>query len=204
MEIVSRLFAPPVHFEAWLVIGYVAVVLAGARLVEAAARLHFARARRYAEAGFAYVADADHYRCPEGERLERHAYDGANRLALYRARADICNACSRKAACTPHDEGRHIYRSLAAWAETDLGRFHQRLSLLLFTVAALLSGVGLLSWGGEPGTGLLLLALAASLSCLAYDLRAAWAHPAPDPDEARPHGRQSLPLLPGEAGDRDW
>jgi hypothetical protein len=79
-----------------------------------------------------------------------------------------------KASCTPHDEGRHIYRPLAAWAETDIGKFHSRLSLLMFTVGAVLSLVGMIRWGGQPGTGLLLLALGASLASICADLRAAW------------------------------
>ena len=32
-----------------------------------------------------------------------------------------CNACVLKAFCTPHDEGRHVYRSLAEFHETDVG-----------------------------------------------------------------------------------
>lgn len=167
MEPITLFLSLPVDLEAWLILGYVVVVLVGARVVEALARVHFGRARRYAEQGFDYDADGDHYQCPQGERLALHLVEPEGRLAVYRAPASSCNDCSLKASCTPHDEGRHIYRSLATWAETDVGRFHQRLSLLMVGVAAVLSVIGLVRWWAEPGTGLLLVALAASLASVA-------------------------------------
>ena len=91
-----------------------------------------------------------------------------------------------KASCTPHDEGRHIYRPLAAWAETDIGRFHRRLSLLMFGVGAVLSLVGLVRWGGQPGTGLLALALSVSLACVFCNLGAMWTPIPTDESEPRP------------------
>ena len=68
----TLLLSLPADLEVWLLLGYVIVVLAGARLTEALARVHFERARRYAERGFEYDADADHYHCPQGERLALH------------------------------------------------------------------------------------------------------------------------------------
>jgi hypothetical protein len=171
MDPVPPFLMLPVELEVWLVLGYVFSVLAGARLFEALARMHFDRARRYAEHGFEYVAEADHYQCPQGERLPLHLFDEGSRVAVYRAPASSCNGCPLKASCTPHDEGRHVYRSLAAWAETDIGRFHQRLSLLLFGIGGLLSLASLVWWAGQPGTALLLLALLANLSFLAWDVR---------------------------------
>src|SRR5947209_6617168 len=97
----------PADLEAWLVVGYALGVLVGARLFEVLARVHFERARRYAEQGFAYDRDGDHYECPQGERLSLHLLDEDNRLAVYRAPASRCNDCPRKASCTPHDGGRH-------------------------------------------------------------------------------------------------
>jgi len=177
MDPVSLLLSWPVELELWLILGYVVVVLAGARLAEVLAQIHFERARRYAERGFAYDADADHYHCPQGERLALHVVEPKSRLAVYRAPASSCNSCPLKASCTPHDEGRHLYRSLVAWAETDIGRFHRRLSLLMVGIGVIFSLGGLARWMGQPGTGLLLLALAASLASIARDLRAAWASP---------------------------
>lgn len=179
----AELLSLPVELEVWLVLGYVAVVLVGARLFEVLARGHFERARRYAERGFEYDADADHYHCPEGERLALHLVEPESRLAVYRAPASSCNGCARKALCTPHDEGRHLYRSLAAWAESDIGRFHRRVSLLMVGIGVLFSLGGLARWVGQPGTGLLMVAFMLSVACVARDLRAAWRGPQTDMDK---------------------
>jgi hypothetical protein len=154
----------PRDLEVWLLLGYAVTVLAGAHLTESLARMHFRRARRFAEEGFHYDADADHYHCPHGERLSLHLIDSDERVAVYRAPASTCATCPSKAACTPHDEGRQIYRPLAEWAETDVGRFHQWLSLLMAGSAAALSLIAVLRWAGSPGTGLLLLIFAMSLA----------------------------------------
>jgi hypothetical protein len=171
VDTMLRFLFVPVEWESWLIVAYVAVVLATARLFEMLARGHFERARRHAEQGFEYEADEDHYRCPEGERLSLHLRDEPRRLAIYRAPARRCNECALKASCTPHDEGRHVYRSLAAWAETDLGRFHRWLSLLMFAVGATLSIAGLGRWWGQAGAGSLFLTLVMSLASLSRDLR---------------------------------
>lgn len=161
----------PAELENWLILAYVVIVLGTARLFEILARGHFERAHRLAERGFEYIADEDHYRCPEGERLSLHLRDEPRRLAVYRASSGRCNNCVLKASCTPHDEGRHIYRSLALWAETDVGRFHQRLSLLMFAAGAALSAAGLGRWWGQAGAGALLLALVMSLASLVREMK---------------------------------
>ena len=164
MNRLDLLFSPPTDLEAWLLLGYAVTVLAGARVTEALARTHFRRARRFAERGFVYDADADHYHCPHGERLSLHVIDSDERVAVYRAPASSCAECPSKAACTPHDEGRHMYRPLAEWAETDVGRFHQWLSLLMAGSATALSLIALVRWAGRPGTGLLALVFVVSLA----------------------------------------
>jgi hypothetical protein len=175
VDTITLFLSLPADLEVWLILGYVVVVLGGARFSELLARLHFERARRYAESGFEYDADADHYQCPEGERLTLHLVEQESRLAVYRAPASSCNDCPRKASCTPHEEGRHLYRPLATWAETDIGRFHRRLSLLMIGIGLIFSLLALIRWLGQPGTGLLLVALTLSLVSMRRDLRAAWA-----------------------------
>jgi hypothetical protein len=160
LELLTRL---PADLEVWLLLGYAVTVLAGARLTEALARTHFRRARRFAEQAFRYDKDADHYHCPHGERLSLHVIDPAERVAVYRAPAPSCADCPSKVACTPHDEGRHIYRPLAAWTETDVGWFHQWLSLCMTGSATALSLVAIMRWAGRPGTGLLVLVCGVSL-----------------------------------------
>jgi hypothetical protein len=174
MNVQDALLSLPVDLEVSLLLGYAIVVLAGARLMARLAWGHFERARRYGEDGFHYDADADHYHCPRGERLALHLVDSQERVAVYRAPASACGGCPEKARCTPHDEGRHIYRPLAAWTETDVGRFHQWLSLLMAASAAALSLVALLEWAGRPGTGLLIVALLAAACAAVRDARSVW------------------------------
>jgi hypothetical protein len=169
----AGLFTLPADLEVWLLLGYAAVVLAGARATEVLARVHFARARRLAESGFCYDADADHYECPQGERLPLHVIDDYRRVAVYRAPAASCAACPAKAACTPHDEGRHVYRPLAEWAETDVGRFHQWLAVLMTGSVTVVGMAALVRWAGRPGTGLLVVAFVAAAGALVRDWRSA-------------------------------
>ena len=171
MNELERLTGLPADLEVWLLLGYAIMVLAGARLTEALARTHFRRARRSAEHGFRYDVDADHYQCPHGERLSLHVIDSDERVAVYRAPASSCADCPSKATCTPHDEGRHIYRPLAEWAETDVGRFHQWLSVVMAGSATALSLVAIVRWAGRPGTGLLVLVFVVSLAVAWRDAR---------------------------------
>jgi hypothetical protein len=174
MNVPDALLSLPADLEVSLLLGYAILVLAGARLTERLARAHFERARRYSESGFDYDAGADHYHCPQGERLALHLIDPQERVAVYRAPASSCAGCPEKARCTPHDAGRHIYRPLAAWTETDVGRFHQWQSLIMAASAAALSLVALLEWAGRPGTGLLLLALVTAALVAVRDARSVW------------------------------
>ena len=75
--------SPPADIELWIVLFYVAAVLAGARIVEALARAHFARALRYGQHGFEYVEAHDAYRCPQGEYLSLHDVQQDARFAVY-------------------------------------------------------------------------------------------------------------------------
>jgi hypothetical protein len=174
MNVEDALLSLPANLEESLLLGYTIVVLAGARLMERMARIHFERARRYSEHGFHYDADADHYHCPEGERLALHQINPQERVAVYRAPASTCAGCPKKSRCTPHDEGRYIYRPLAAWTETDVGRFHQWLSLLMAASALALSLMTFLHWAGQPGTGLLVIALIAAMQVAVTDAHSVW------------------------------
>ena len=167
----SVLLSLPAALELWITLAYVTAILAAARVTEGLARLHFGRARRYSEQGFTYHEGWNHYRCPAGENLTFQAVDAPTRLAVYRAPASACRGCPLKRDCTPHEEARAIFRSLADWAETDMGWFHRGLSLLMFGAGSLLCANRLWWWGGEPGTGLLVLALLACLACLSRELR---------------------------------
>lgn len=168
MPAVRLMFDVPADLELWLVLAYVMIVFVGARVIEALARAHLARATGHGDEGFQYREDEDRYHCPGGERLALHSIEPAWQLAVYQALPHQCESCHRKSACAPHGYGRRIYRSLATWAETDVGRFHGRLSLLMFAAGGVLTAVGLWKWSGRPGTGYLLLALLASSSGVSW------------------------------------
>jgi hypothetical protein len=147
-------------------------VVVGAWVLDRVGRAHFRRARQYAEAGFEYDEVSDHYECPEGERLPLHVIDDNRQVSVYRAPASSCAACPRKADCTPHDQGRHLYRSLAAWAETDSGRFHQWLGVVICSSAAVVGGGAAVWWGGRPGAGwLLVVAVVAATAAIVTGTR---------------------------------
>jgi hypothetical protein len=63
---------------------------------------------------FAYDAEADAYRCPEGHRLRRETAKYEKQVVVYRGEAATCNACPVKAACTESDRGRIVHRSFYA------------------------------------------------------------------------------------------
>jgi hypothetical protein len=171
MQPLELMFRLPTDPELWIVMCYVVVVLIGARISELLARAHFAQARRRAEHGFEYVAEGDHYRCSEGERLSLLDIDSPRGIAVYQSPPDRCGRCPLKHACAPHADSRRMYRSLVTWSETDVGQFHRRVSLLISAAAAVLAVVGTWKWSGSPGTGYLLVGLLANSASLLRDLR---------------------------------
>ena len=116
--------------EVVLVAGYAGLLIAGAFVLEWLSAHTHRRSLRYRTAGFAYDEDHDHWECPEGEHLWPHEFDDERRLVRYRAKAHVCNACPRKAACTDSDHGREIVRPLDPWPHSEAGRFHRGISLL--------------------------------------------------------------------------
>ncbi len=63
---------------------------------------------------FVYDAEADAYRCPQGQVLSRRKIKYTEHEVVYRADAAICNTCPVKAACTASDHGRIVHRSFHA------------------------------------------------------------------------------------------
>lgn len=59
---------------------------------------------------FVYEAEADQYRCPQGEvlRLRTHSY--AEGMKYYRANGAVCNSCALKSQCTTSQAGREVRR----------------------------------------------------------------------------------------------
>jgi hypothetical protein len=154
-----------------LLLAYVLLLWISGWGLEFLARAHFHRAQRYAHTGFAYDIELDRYECPQGELLTLQTFDQRNKLAIYKAPASSCNECVLKPFCTPHDEGRHVYRSLAEFHETDVGRFHRILSLIILAVSLSFSVGGLLAWWNQPGEWLLVIANGIGLVLLWLDVR---------------------------------
>jgi hypothetical protein len=171
--------------EVVIAAGYAVFLVAGAFALEWLSAHTHRRALRFRTAGFAYVADHDHWVCPEGEQLWPHAFDRERRLVRYRARAHVCNACPAKARCTDSDDGREVVRPLDPWPHSEAGRFHRVISVLLVVVAGL---VLLAEWArnhspAETGVLLdLLVVVALAALWLLRDLRLHPANfPAPTP-----------------------
>jgi hypothetical protein len=168
----NLMLSPPTDIELWIVLSYVAAVLTGARIVEALARAHFSRALRYGQHGFEYVEAHDVYRCPQGEYLSIHSVQPDGRFAVYRAPPASCRECEFKVRCAPTDEGRLIFRPLAAWAETNVGVFHRRISVIMFAAAVVICVAGLRRWAGQAGSGWLAGALLVAVVLIMQDLGA--------------------------------
>jgi len=145
-------WSQPVDLELWIVLVYIAALLIGAKIVEAVARMHFARAQRYGERGFEYIEARDAYRCPDGNFLPLHPVQNDKRFAVYRAHAGHCRFCKLKVQCAPSPGGRLVFRSLAIWAETSVGMLHRYISMVMFAAAAGISIFALWRWNGEAGS----------------------------------------------------
>ncbi len=59
---------------------------------------------------FRYNPNLDVYICPDGKMLGRRARNNSARGTMYRAKAEVCNACVLKKRCTNSNNGRTVYR----------------------------------------------------------------------------------------------
>lgn len=117
--------------ESMLAAGYGLFLALAALGVDALARHSHRRAELYRTAGFSYLAGVDAWECPEGERLHHVETDLTQRLARYRARAHVCNACPRKGKCTDSDTGREVTRAIDPWPHSEAGRFHRGIAVAM-------------------------------------------------------------------------
>ena len=63
---------------------------------------------------FAYDAERDEYRCPQGHPLRRARVKYTEDVVVYQAKTATCNDCPLKAQCTASKQGRQVYRSFHA------------------------------------------------------------------------------------------
>jgi hypothetical protein len=131
--------------ESLLAAGYALFLALVGIGLDALARHSQRRSELYRTGGFTYLAHLDAWECPEGERLHRIETDLHQRLARYRARAHVCNACPRKGDCTDSDEGREVARMLDPWPHSEAGRFHRVIAIAVvgFGILVILAGAAL-------------------------------------------------------------
>jgi transposase len=79
----------------------------------------------FGPAQFTYVAEHDHYICPNGQLLHLSRMEYTAQKAAYSADASACNACVLKAQCTPSDYGRLVHRSFHASYLERVRGYHQ-------------------------------------------------------------------------------
>jgi hypothetical protein len=157
--------------ESLLAAGYAIFLVLVALGLDLLARHSHRRSELYRTAGFTYHAQLDAWECPEGERLHRIDTDMHQRLARYRARAQVCNACPRKADCTDSKTGRELTRTLDSWPHSEVGRFHRGIAIAIvcFGMLVLAAGFALHHAAGDVAVlgGALLVSTAVCLNLLA-------------------------------------
>jgi hypothetical protein len=162
--------------ETLMAAGYGVFLALAALGLDALARHSHRRADRYRTAGFSYHPSVDAWVCPEGERLHRAETDHEMRVARYRARAHVCNACHLKDACTDSDQGREVTRPLDPWPHSEAGRFHRGIAVAMVGFALLVICAGAALNHGAADLALLGAALLLSTAIGAFllaDLRSA-------------------------------
>ena len=182
---------------------YAGALVLGALLLEWLSAHTHQRALRYRTAGFTYHHEHDHWRCPEGESLWPQEVDEELRLVRYRAKAQVCNRCPLKEACTDSDSGREIVRPLDPWPHSEAGRFHRGLSLMLITLALLIVLVEVARHHRLPEVALLAGLLAAGTAAAAHLVRDLRTHPANFPAPAPSHGLASWQSEPSAIHDAE-
>jgi hypothetical protein len=160
-----------VHPEAVLAAGYSVLLLLIALGIEHMARRAQDHAQAFEIGRFIYHRHLDAWECPTGAHLLPVAIEYEPRLARYRAPAATCNRCPLKERCTDSEQGRELTRTLDPWLQSEIGRFHRGLSLVLVTLALLVTLVGLIRNHADADVPVLMLALVLVLICAQHSIR---------------------------------
>lgn len=150
--------------ESVLAAGYGLFLMACALGLDALARHSHRRSERYRTAGFTYRHELDAWECPEGQALHRVETDLRMRVARYRGRAHVCNACRLKEVCTDSDDGREVTRPLDPWPHSEVGRFHRAIALAMVAAGALVIAAGAAL--NHSGADIVVLGVALAVSIL--------------------------------------
>ena len=179
--------------EVLLAAGYAGFLTAAAFALEWLSAHTHRRALRFRTAGFTYEEAHDHWLCPEGEQLRPHEHDAQLRIVRYRARAHVCNACRRKDSCTTSDQGRELVRPLDPWPNSEAGRFHRGIALMLVALSLLVLLVESLRHHRAGELALLLGLSTLTVLAARWLLRDLRLHPANFPTPAGSQGPHLAP-----------
>lgn len=83
------------------------------------------RTQFYSSNEFEYDAEKDQYTCPQGKILPLVSCRKSEEVFVYRAKAEVCNACLTKAECTNSKSGRYIFRSFHQVYVERVREYHQ-------------------------------------------------------------------------------
>jgi len=83
------------------------------------------RKGRYGQEQFTYLPERDVYVCPQGQELTKVLTKYTEHTYLYQARAQVCNACPVKSACTDSVKGRVIQRPFDQAYVERVRRYHE-------------------------------------------------------------------------------
>jgi len=79
----------------------------------------------YGARDFNYLPGRDLYLCPQGQELRRARTKYTESVHVYQARAEVCNACPVKSACTNSVGGRTIHRPFDQEYLDRVRRYHE-------------------------------------------------------------------------------
>ena len=79
----------------------------------------------YSSDMFQYDAENDQYTCPQNHILPLYSRRNTEEKFVYRADAQVCEACPVKAQCTGSKSGRHIFRSFHQKYIDKVKSYHQ-------------------------------------------------------------------------------
>lgn len=83
------------------------------------------RSEYYSSNLFQYDAEQDQYICPQKHELPLCSRRKSEEKFVYRAEAEVCDACSVKDKCTGSKSGRHIFRSFHQEDIEKVKAYHQ-------------------------------------------------------------------------------
>ncbi len=153
------------HVEVVLAVAYVFFLFVAGKGLEWFGRHAHRRSGQFRTAGFTYHRHLDAWQCPTGHHLHRQMDHPEKKRVRYRAPAHICNGCPYKANCTDSDDGRELEFTTVSWIDSESGRFHRGLSLILLVLAGFILTVEMVRFPSGPDA--LLLGSCLSLVALA-------------------------------------